>query len=565
MSKTVRILLLLILILLLVWFLWMKGCKPGGGGGGVGGGGPEPKGCGDGKLGLFEAGIQSTVWPDGTVALTLPIENQGEFSVGGVSLTQFDVQGGTRVAPATLPVALGEVVPDGVRVVDGQYKVASGSALAVKAAGTFTIAKQTCSFAFDASFTPKPRDHTPVTATVGTSPKMNPVTAEYPPAQPAPGPEQEFNGTGVRAPEGPPQNFFPSPPAASGAVAMAPGSLGNPQPLPPGAVGGNAVTIQKNTGGGPYGGLPPDPDAAGPDPSQIAIYTANTGISYSVDGGATFKVQALTGINDPANPKRTSFFPQNDGNLCCDQVVTYVPKFNIFVWLLQYWPTKTTNAAGVTTTSTNRLRIAWATPAAIKADFLHAWSYADLTSAQMGIGQGWMDYPDLAFSDKFLYVGVDHGIPNSGQVYSNRRIVTRMSLSDMVGGGSSVGWSEMEPTYNGLLQNHFVQNSHDTAYWTAEPDTSTLSVWSWPDSSNTATVKDITISKYLNSDYTVTAPDNFAWDVAPQAVLGGARTTTPTFGGPPADFLYFALCAGRNTAGGGRFRMCGSRRSIGWT
>ena len=552
MNKTLRILLLLILILLLIWLLWMKGCKPGGSAGGPGGtpgAGPAPKGCGDGKLGLFDTGIQSSVWPDGTVALTLPVENQGAFSVGGVSLTQFDVQGGTRLAPATLPVALGEVAPDGVSVVDGHYKVGVGSTLAVKAAGTFTIAKQTCSFTIDASFTPKVLDHSPVTAKAGSSQKFNPGTAAYPPTPPKPAGEQEFNGKGVRAPQGPPRNLFPTPPAASGAVPMAPGSLGNPQPLPPGSVGSNQVTILKNTGGGPYGALPPDPNAAGPDASQVAIYTANTGISYSVDGGATFKIQALTGIKDPSNSARTSFFPENDGGVCCDQVVTYVPKFNVFVWMLQYWETPIT-VAGKPAKSTNRLRIAWATPAAIKADFLHAWTYADLTSAQMGIGQDWMDYPDLSFSDTFLYVGVDHATTNGGGVYSNRRIVTRMSLSDMVGPGPSVGWSEMEPTYNGLIQNHFVQNSHDTAYWTAEPDTSTLTVWSWPDSSNTATPKDIAISSYSNSDYTVTAPDNFNWNAAPAAVLGGARTTTPTFGGPPADFLYFALSAGRNTGGG---------------
>lgn len=170
------------------------------------------------------------------------------------------------------------------------------------------------------------------------------------------------------------------------------------------------------------------------------------------------------------------------------------------------------------------MRIAWATPAAIKADFLHAWRYADLTSATLGLGQNWIDYPDMSFSDTYLYVGADYGITNTGSVDTTRHIIARMSLNDMVGSGSTIGIGYMVPTYNGLWQNHIVQNSHDGMYWTTEPDTATLVVYSWPDSSNSATPHSITISTYSNSDYTVPAPDGPDWDVAPHAALGGARS-----------------------------------------
>jgi hypothetical protein len=113
----------------------------------------------------------------------------------------------------------------------------------------------------------------------------------------------------------------------------------------------------------------------------------------------------------------------------------------------------------------------------------------------------------------------------------------------------------MDPTYGGHWQNHLVQNSHDALYWSALPDTATLTVWYWPDSSNTATPHDIKISTYSNADYTVTAPDGPDWDTAPHAAIGAARAHPGVFCPPggcgpnnPGDFLYFALSGGRDTS-----------------
>ena len=100
-------------------------------------------------------------------------------------------------------------------------------------------------------------------------------------------------------------------------------------------------------------GTPPDPNAAAASPTGVTLSTYNTGISVSTDGGVTFTDVALR-LPQPGNPARTSFFPQDDGGLCCDQVVVYLPTQNIFVWLLQYRPI--TN--GSTITQPNRLRIA---------------------------------------------------------------------------------------------------------------------------------------------------------------------------------------------------------------
>jgi hypothetical protein len=549
-ANILRIILILLLLLILIFF-FVRLCGPHHGGPIIGGAGPGD--CNDTHLALFPSGIQTTIWSDGTVALTLPIENQGEHAASDVQLTQFDIQTGSRLTPASLPLALGEIVPDNVHVVDAHFKFPStGSPLAVTASGTYHVASHACTFDIATSINPQPPNNSPIPSTPVSTLKFNPSTVTYPPPPPPNTGEREFNGTGVRAPQGEPRNLFPTPPSATGVQKVAPGSLGQPQPLPPGASPGNAVEIVTNTGGGPYGGFPPDPDAAGANPTQIAMYTANTGVSYSIDNGKTFTTVNLTSLVDPTNPARTSFFPQSDGGVCCDQSVIYVPSVNIFVWLLQYWPAPIGTSGGKTVTGPNRLRIAWATPAAIKSDFIHAWTYTDLTSATFGIGNDWMDYPDISFSDKYLYVGVDHGLTNTGSVYSQRRIVDRMSLSDMVGPGSTVGGSAIQPTYNGIFQNHFIQNSHDTMFWSALPDTSTLAVFSWPDSSNSASIHTVNISSYSNSNFTVNAPDNQDWDTAPQSELGGARTQIQVLcppGGtcPPSDFLYFAFSAGITT------------------
>jgi len=513
------------------------------------------KECDDAHLALFAPGIQTTVWDDGSVAMTIPLENQGGNPAREVKVTSFDITGGSRLEPASLPLELNEILPAAVKVLDAHFTFPKlGAAYPVKLAGTYRAEDRSCRFEVSSSITPQARDLSPVQSHPGTMQKVNPNTAVYPPAPATPPGEREFNGKGVRSPQGPPRNLFPKPPAATGIQQIKPGSLGQPQPLPPGASPGSAVEILKNTCCGPYGGFPPDPDAAGADATGIVIYTANTAISYSIDHGDHFTTINLTSLVDPSNPARTSFFPQSDGGLCCDQVVTYIPKQNIFVWLLQYKVAPIT-LAGTATTGPNRLRIAWATPKAIKSDFLHAWTYADLSSGLLSLGNDWMDYPDLAFSDKYLYVGVDHGIQGTGSVYTGRHILVRVSLSDMVGGGGNIGLDYMDPTYGGLWQNHLVQNSHDALYWSALPDTATLTVWYWPDSSNTATPHDIKITTYSNADYVVTAPDGPDWDTAPHAAIGAARTHPGVFCPPsgcdpnnPGDFLYFALSGGRDTS-----------------
>lgn len=80
-----------------------------------------------------------------------------------------------------------------------------------------------------------------------------------------------------------------------------------------------------------------------------------------------------------------------------------------------------------------------------------------------------------------------------------------------------------------------------------------------PDSSpDVPTPKDIKVTSYCKAtdtkpcDFSVTAPDNLDWNVAPHGVLGAAYVEPGTFCAPggcngPTRFLYFAFDGGRDT------------------
>lgn len=309
------------------------------------------------------------------------------------------------------------------------------------------------------------------------------------------------------------------------------------------------------------------------------MISANTAVSYSTDFGKTFTTVNLTkgaGFSDPTNPSRPDFFPEVDGGLCCDQVVHHVPSRNLMIWLLQYW-SPSINVGGLAQKGQNRLRIAWATPQAAGADFLHAWSWFDVSPTTLGdtVATDWMDYPDLAYSNHWLYISVDHGFWNAGkdskgnvigqQVFNARRWFVRASLNDMASKASSINLVYYEGIKNGVVKAHFAQSSPNTMYFAAQPDTSTLSVFADPDSSpDVPTPKDIKVTSYCKAtatnpcDFTVTAPDKLDWSVAPHGVLGGTYVDPGAFCPPggcsgPTRFVYFAFDGGRDKDNGRAF------------
>jgi len=414
-------------------------------------------------------------------------------------------------------------------------------------AGRASLNGRSCNFAVASTITPLERTIEPVPSRSGSVPSVNPTTAFYPP-RPALQTRLELNEKTLRPPQGPPRDFsvMPSPISIREAPIAAAGAL----PLSSAEAAPGTTTVARNAFGGRTGSVPPDPSVSGVTPAGVVILSANVGVGYSTDDGQTFTIINLFNVADPLNPARKTFFPEDDGGLCCDQVVIYVPKQDLFVWLSTY-AAKPIVLNGQNTTGPNRLRIAWAKPADVAADFLHAWSYTDLTSASVGLGNDWLDYPDLAFSDNFLYIAADHGLQGTGQVYSFARILARLSLSDMANNAGVIHYDFMEPKRLGLAKTHLAQSSPDAMVWAGQFDSSTLTVYVWADVAAEPRAEDVAITSYNPGDLSIFGPDGVDWNTSTShGILGAVRThfRDPACTGRDCDirFVYFAFEAGRD-------------------
>jgi len=497
----------------------------------------------------------TSVWDsDATkVGVELQIGNSGSAAANSVSVTSLSVQGGT-LSPGTLPIALGTINAGDDTMLDFVISVptANGAkAYRLTISGTYTSSGKSYGFSLNWSVTPNSAGPGIISPHNGTAAIQNPATAIFPPA-----PVQPPFTPNAETP-----NFVPIGPPT--------GPLFTPTPTGTGvgpSTGGELVQIPINTTHGTGPGVPPDPDAAA-EGGGVALATYNTGISYSTDGGKHFTDVNL--FNPVAG--RTSFFPQSDGGLCCDQVVVYVPAQNLFFWLQQYWPITAcaTNCgppvaknATFKITQPDRERIAWATPAAIKADFNNAWSYIDLTAnssvGSTGLGAAnneWVDYPDLAWSNTYLYFMVDHGFPTPGQVYTGQRIVARLSLADITNPAATVVNYQyaLITGSSGLNKDHIAQQAPGKMVFASLDNSSTLRVFTWNDTDNTISNSTVGITSIKQgTNYTSVAPDGIDWLASsfPGNITGAVyRSVIPGLEQSAQDQYVFAFDAGVNGAG----------------
>lgn len=459
--------------------------------------------CRSSAIRIADAGVSP--WDDGrTVATQLQLLNSGNSTLHDVRVTEIEVDGGQRTGPGSLPVTIGDLAPGKDALLDAilQLTGIDGRAHSLRVEGDFKRGSKRVHFRAAWTTRPDARPAPPIQTFHGTATKQRPATAMYP--TPPPLPHRLPNAeTPMFIPIGPSRSIFPPTPTGT-ALGTSPAAAG--------------VQIPVNSTMNNIGGVPPDPNAAAASTSGVSLVSWNTAVSFSTNGGGAFNDIPLYSPQ-PGNPSRTSFFPQSDGGLCCDQVVVYIPNQNIFVWLMQHWPMFN----GTVITQTSRLRVAWATPEAAAADFWNAWSYVDLTAANTpGVSSGLgvatnehLDYPDLAWSSTFLYVGIDHGWPNSpGQVYSGRRIVARLSLADMINtAATQVGYQYAELSgSNGLNKTHFVQGAPGRMVVGSLDNTSTLRVFTWPDAAGSIDNTTVGISSIQSgASYTSLAPDNNDW------------------------------------------------------
>jgi hypothetical protein len=488
----------------------------------------EGKGAQDCRVLLDIGTVTYSIWGDGTVALAIPLVNEGDSPAAAVQVSSLTFSRGKRAKPVTLPIALGEILSEQRSVVQSRFTSlrAPGNYI-VAIAGTYT--HKGVSHRFNARrqvalARPIPGPTAPVTVIV---PKNATRGVPTPPS--AIPQENDNNPAGPPIPDGPVIHPFTVAPTNTGAAP---------------AAGASGVTFIRDTGGGQVSGAPPDPTTAAG--GGVVFSSGNTYGLFSQDDGVTF-----TQI-DP-----TTIFPQSDGGLCCDQVILYNPAVNLFFWLLQY-NSSPPNPPNSGLPGPNRLRIAWASPASMKAN-INLWTYVDLQSSSFNLGNQALDFPDLAFTNQFLYASVDR-MTAGGSVpgIASGLIVARIALTDITGPGTNVGATYFGPAestdQNTATGSRLTQNGRDTMYWGGHVDASHIKVFRWRDSSNNVDERhDAQVNTFCQNDYTTRAPDNQQWldssRTSASAIIGATRKPfsgiVPPGGTPPNGEVWLAWGAGR--------------------
>lgn len=253
----------------------------------------------------------------------------------------------------------------------------------------------------------------------------------------------------------------------------------------------------------------PEPSVA--ENGQTVMTTGNFWMSLSKDGGQTFTT---------VNP--TTIFPEDYGGFCCDQVLTYVPRHDLFVWLLQY------NSSG----GRNAIRIAVQTTDGVRNSNGTAWTYWDFTNNTFA-ASGALDYNDMSFGSNFLYWSSSVG-------GGANRYVVRVPLQELRAmgtvnfqftGSTSAFWS------------HVSQNGANGVYWAGHVNNSTLKVYSMMDADGFYSWRDVAINSWPNGTISSIAANGTDWlqDASWKTYIRAAAVRSNT--------VYFAW----NAAGGGGF------------
>ncbi len=247
---------------------------------------------------------------------------------------------------------------------------------------------------------------------------------------------------------------------------------------------------------------------------RVVFYSGNWFAGFSGDGGQTFSYLNPTD-NFPADG--IPDMPPNAGGFCCDQVVYYEPTRGLMIWLLQY------NRTGNSSSDTNIQRIAIANS---QADVLNNnWYWYDFTPGDLGLPatDWWLDFPDLAVSNNFLYF-TSNAFKITGTQSTAASVVVRLSLDQLAAGGSITGtaWN---------LAANVPRPAHGSAfrmYFAVHLDNEELWVYHVSESSNTMEQESIDHAAYnpgTRGNMSAPGPDGNDFALrADSRVLGGWKT-----------------------------------------
>jgi hypothetical protein len=263
------------------------------------------------------------------------------------------------------------------------------------------------------------------------------------------------------------------------------------------------------------------------------IYAMNWTAAISSDGGGTFSLLSPTKLFDNAA-----------GGFCCDQVVTYIPQVDRFVWVMQY----SAGQAGVANSARpNLLRVATATSAELANYDGQRWpgvyynfgpsSFKSLKSPARGESI-FLDRPFMAFTRSMLYFTVSAN--NVGGTPSNGTLVWRVPVAEL--GGT------VKPRSAFLGGPSFVRPAQgalplrgSTQYFGQRATTSRLNIFAWPDNSTSITRYEADVPSTGNADLASNAPAGNDWLLRAGGQVSQVSTGAATRGGT----VWFGWLAGR--------------------
>jgi PKD domain len=301
---------------------------------------------------------------------------------------------------------------------------------------------------------------------------------------------------------------------------------------PTALIASNPLNFFRNADVGipPRQASPQEPTTAEGD--NVVWYTGNSSVALSTNAGLTFTT---------FNP--STILPDNGLPFCCDQVVSYSPQRNLFVWVMQYWcgagtSSPATNNCTKAGTTSNRIRIAVASPQALIAHAASpgaAWTYWDITPQTFGQPKGsWFDRSDMGLNIWNMQWTVDVLRANSGVA----SLLTRVSLADLANRGTiSISYITDANQRIGVAQG---LNS-TTTYYVGDDSLSEDQIWSFAAFSGTMFRHDINHSSVPNLASTVDGTDGNDWyDRYP---IFGGQVDSATVSG---NTLYTAQGTGRD-------------------
>lgn len=273
------------------------------------------------------------------------------------------------------------------------------------------------------------------------------------------------------------------------------------------------------------------PDMSGARGGDVVLMSGNLWLKLSVDGGKTF-----------ADLDFTALFAEDKtyGGWAGDQVVHYIPAIDCFVLYVQSFTGKDGNA------NKNIVKVALASQADLKtfAGGKAAWRRQwDFIPETFGLGNSWMDFPDITYGQNFLHINTNVFAGKTGKLFYE------LPLAGMQAGkgfGFLFAFIDDSSIQCGSPA-QVVQG--DEFYWAAHASNSTMRIFSSRGGAANYDWRDrdvVNWARVPNNDVVSKAPDSDDWISEDHRIIGATRVGTQ---------LWFAWTAASGDGGFGGFKF----------